>query len=130
MTLKDKIYYNFLTLKEFNDLAQSNIEKSNELSIDTFHEFKDNKLVGRLILLDKLLYEKEFSGEHLQIMLAKMYYNWSLILDKHLKVKQDEEYRLKMENQEALGGQNYDTIDEQEDDRLTMGERAKKFGNR
>ena len=129
MNLKDKIYYKYLNLNEFSELVDSNYLKANELGIDTFQKVSEDTLLGRLSLEGKLLYEKEFKNEHLHIMLAKMHFNWSLILDKHLKIKRDEEHRLKMIEREALGGQNYDIVDEPEDTRPTLGQKYG-IGNR
>lgn len=127
MTLKDKINYGYLTFMEFSNLIEANVKASRELSIRIWWESKDKGIIGRMKYGEQLLYENTFSGEHMHTMMAKMHYAWSLILEKRITGLKQEQHRKRMLEQENLGGQNYDVVD-RDADKLTMGERAQKYG--
>jgi len=71
-----------------------------------------------------LLYQNQFKGEFTHNLLAKMHYNWSLVLEKKIKaLRREEQRRLQIEKW-RMGGQDFEITDEPKDTRLTMGERA------
>jgi len=124
MTLKDKINYGQLTLKEFDTLIEANINNTKIFGIRMWWEYKNAVIIGRMSQDGILLYQNQFKGEFTHNLLAKMHYNWSLVLEKKINALRREEQRQLQIDRWRMGGQNFDPIDEPEDTRLTMGERA------
>ena len=124
MTLRDKIQYGYITFKEFSTLIDENVKNAAELGLRIWWQISSKGIIGRMSDNGTIIFEKSYTGEHLHIMLAKMHFSWSLILQKRIELKRQEEYRQRMIEKEALGGQNHEVIDDY-DKMPTLG---KKYG--
>jgi len=124
MNLHDKILYGFCTQKEISDLINTNIANAKTLQIRMWWEFDKKTIVARMTEGGKLIYENKYQDEHIHVIMAKMHYNWSLVLDKKINARRHEEHRKVMIERWRMGGQDFDVTDEPEDTRLTLGERA------
>jgi len=122
MNLKDKIIYGYLTFNELATLIESNIRAAAVLNIRIWYDVNKQGIYAHMSENKTLLFNKQYSKDFMHVMLAKMHYDWSLVLQKRIDLKNQEEYRLKMLALEELGGQNQEYIDI-EDRRPTIGEK-------
>ncbi len=123
MTLKDKINYGYITLNEFKELINNNIANAKTLKIRMWWEFENKIIVARMRQGSTLIYEYKYEGDLMPVLLAKMHYNWSLVLEKKIKALRLEKHRQLQYERWRMGGQNFEPIDEPED-KPTLGELA------
>jgi len=124
MTLKDKIVFGYLTSYEFSKLIDANVYNAAILNLRIWWQIDNKAITGRISDNGTLIFKKVYKGEHTHVLLSKMHFDWSLIFFKRIALKNEEEHKQKMIEQEALGGQNQEYVDRYED-RPTLGEREK-----
>jgi len=122
MNTKDKIIYGYLTFNELTTLIKSNIDAAAELKLRLWYDVNKIGICAHISENNILIFDKQYSKQFMHVMLGQMHYDWSLMLQKRLKEKQQEAYRLKMLELEQLGGQNQEYIDTY-DERPTLGEK-------
>ena len=128
MNLKDKIIYGYLTFNELATLIEANIRAAAVLNIRIWYDVNKKGIYAHMSENKTLLFDKQYSKDFMHVMLAKMHYDWSLVLQKRIDLKNQEEHRLKMLALEELGGQNQEFIDI-EDRRPTLGEKLAQRNN-
>jgi len=118
MKERDRIYMGYSTLREITELIDRNTKTATELNITIKWRVKDGVVIATMAQGDTLIFNKAFTHGYVHARLAQMHFEFSLILARKLDIRQQENYIKKMQEEADLGGQAYDVVDEDPEQRF------------
>lgn len=114
MKERDKIYLGYSTLREVNDLIGNNTKNAANLNVTIKWRITNGAVIATMSQGNKVLFNKAFTYGYMHARLAQMHYEFSLVLGNMIHLRQQEDYV----NRAALGGQVYDVVDEDPEQRF------------
>lgn len=114
MKERDKIYSGYSTLSEISELIDNNTKNVKSLDVSIKWRIKDGVVIATMQQGDKVVFNKAFTHGYMHLRLAQMHYEFSLVLSRMINIRQQEDYI----KQTELGGQAYDAIDEDPEQRF------------